>query len=318
MLVSFFLQGYGLVSITFSTLTIIIACFFAYYTFKDFKKIEYGHPSIAWFKAALWLNIFSSAGTFYLAYMMMSGHFNQNWYLASIYFYLHFQYNGLFIFSCMGLAINELPRILPHFKYDKLIFRLSFASVIPGYFLSILWAKLPMWLYVVVVIAAFLQLVAWLKLINDVRKGSSGGIHLTTTIKYLLLFVGIAFSIKILLQLGSTIPELGKLAFGFRAIVIAYLHLVLLAIISVFLLAYLYSINLIQNNKWTTTGLIVFTIGVILNESVLAVQGIASFSYFALPYVNETLFGAALVLLLGAILLVISQRKKLGNIPLQH
>jgi hypothetical protein len=318
MLVSFFVQGYGAISITFSTLTIVIACFFAYYFFKDFKKIENGHPSIAWFKAALWFNIFSSIGTFYLAYMMASGHFNENWYLASIYFYLHFQYNGFFIFSCFGLAINELPRILPHFKYDKLIFRLFFLSVIPGYFLSTLWAQLPIWLYTIVVIAAIVQVLAWFKFVNDIRKGSSGGIHLTQLQRYLLLFVAISFSIKILLQLGSTIPELGQLAFGFRAIVIAYLHLVLLAVITVFLLAYLYSVKLIHTNQWTITGLVVFTIGVLLNELVLATQGIESFRYISVSYSNETLFGAALILFLGSFLLVFSQIKNSEDILLQQ
>ena len=55
-------------------------------------------------------------------------------------------------------------------------------------------------------------------------------------LKYILLFVGFALSAKFLLQLGSTIPALSQLGFGFRPIVIAYLHLVLLAVISLFLL----------------------------------------------------------------------------------
>ena len=60
-------------------------------------------------------------------------------------------------------------------------------------------------------------------------------------LRYILLFVGFALSIKFLLQLGSTIPAISQLAFGFRPIVIAYLHLVLLAIITLFLLFYIYA-----------------------------------------------------------------------------
>jgi hypothetical protein len=126
--------------------------------------------------------------------------------------------------------------------------------------------------------------------------------------------VGIAFTIKLLLQLGSTIPAVSTLAFGFRPIVIAYLHLVLLAVISVFILSYLYTFKLIEVNKLTTTAFGVFVIGILLNELVLAVQGIAAFSYIVVKYVNETLFGISLILLIGAFLMVFSQKRKLLEI----
>lgn len=133
-------------------------------------------------------------------------------------------------------------------------------------------------------------------------------------LRYILLFVGFALTIKLLLQLSSTIPSLSQLAFGFRPIVIAYLHLVLLAVISVFILAYLYTFKLISVNRLTPIAFSVFVIGVFLNELVLAVQGIAAFGYIAVKYVNETLFGVSLLLLLGAILMALSQRKKLVEI----
>lgn len=84
MLLSFFFTGYSFISITLSTITILNSCFLTYYLFKDFKKIEEYHPSISWFKAAMWFNIISSIGTFYLAYMMASRNFNEHWYLASV------------------------------------------------------------------------------------------------------------------------------------------------------------------------------------------------------------------------------------------
>ncbi|MEO8761163.1 MAG: hypothetical protein ABI388_07585, partial [Bacteroidia bacterium] len=235
MLISFFISGYSAFSITFSTLSIVISCFFAYFFFKDLKKLDANNPSKPWFKAALWFNIFSSLGTFYLAYIMMSKNFHENTYLAAIYFYLHFQYNGFFIFACMGLAINEAIRLLPAYKYHKIIFQLFFAAAIPAYFLSILWASIPIWLYIIIVIAAFVQVIAWFIFFWDFFRSLSDKTHLGGLVRYLYLFVCIAFSVKLLLQLGSTIPIISKMAFGFRPIIIAYLHLVLLAVISVFL-----------------------------------------------------------------------------------
>lgn len=310
MLISFFYQGYGTLSIILSTGTIIIACVFTFYYFKDLKKIDDSDSAKPWFKAALLFNIISSLGTFYLAYMMVSRNFNENWYLASIYFYLHFQYNGFFIFTCLGLFFSESNTLFPQFKYDKLFFKLFYISFIPAYFLSVLWAKLPIWLYIVVAIAAFTQVVAWVKVLRAIKVAMTGEIRFDKFSKYLFLFVAIAFSIKLLLQLGSTIPAVSTLAFGFRPVVIAYLHLVLLAVISVFILTYMYTFKLISVNKLMRVALSVFVIGIFLNELVLAIQGIAGFSYIVVKHVNETLFGVSLLLLLGAILMAYSQRKK--------
>lgn len=310
MLISFFVSGYSFVSIALSTLTIVNNCFFAYFFFKDFKKIETYNPSVAWFKAALWFNLVSSIGTFYLGYMMASKNFNEHGYLASIYYYLHFQYNGFFTFACIGFLLNKLPKFLPTYKYNKNIFILLAFSCVPAYFLSILWAKLPMWVYIIVVIAAFAQVLAWYLLARDIWRASKQQNNFSTFSKYIFLFVAIAFTIKLLLQLGSTIPELSKLAFGFRPVVIAYLHLVLLAVISAFLLGYFFTTELIQTHKKSIIALTIFLVGILLNELALGAQGIAGFSYFPLKHMNETLFFISLVLLIGAIMIVVSSRHK--------
>lgn len=310
MLFSFFIQGYGLVSISFSTLSILLACVFAFHFFRDLKAIETHRNSVPWFKAALWFNIFSSIGTFYLAYMMASHHFNERLYLAAVYYYLHFQYNGFFFFMIMGLSIHKLPLLLPSYIYSKQIFHLFLVSVIPAYFLSTLWANLPLWLYVIVVLAAFVQTFAWIKFIRSIHKSLSSSIGLSNFVKYLILFIFTACSIKFLLQLGSTIPSISKLAFGFRPIVIAYLHLILLAVISFFILAYAFVFKLIRVNRSTTIAIGVFSAGILLNEIFLGIQGVVSFAYLPVPHIQEALFVASLVLLLGGILLVISQFKK--------
>jgi integrase len=154
-----------------------------------------------------------------------------------------------------------------------------------------------------------MQPFAWIKFLIQVKNSLASKTNLTKFSEYLFLFVAAAFSIKLVLQLSSTIPMVSTLAFGFRPIVIAYLHLVLLAVISVFLLNYIYSFQLINNTKLTIIGLTLFAIGVFLNELVLAVQGIASFSYIPILMANETLFFVSLLLVVSSILLVFSQRK---------
>ena len=297
MLISFIMQGYGAISITFSTLSIFVSYWFAYVFFKDCKQIETSSVATKWFKAAIFFNVISSLGTFALAYMMATKNIHQNEYLASIYYYLHFQYNGWFFFACMGLLLDYLKVTTSSNRIYSQSFILLFWSCIAGYFLSTLWLDLPLWIYIITAISAVVQVIIWYLLFKTIiKENKSIFVNLPGYLKYLIIFISLALSVKFLLQLGSTIPAVSELAFGFRPIVIAYLHLILLAIISLFLLFYVYANNFVVINKKTILGLILFSLGVILNEVVLGIQGVASLSYTLIPFINESLFGIALLL----------------------
>lgn len=315
-LISFIIMGYGMLSIVFTSLTVLVSVVFAYFYFKDLKSVSNEDLSKNWFKAALFFNIISSAGSFYLGCMMVTKHILQNDYLASMYYYLHFQYNGWFFFACMGFLVSLLELKISEDKFFKRFFYLFFIACIPAYFLSTLWLDLPLWIYILTALAAIVQVFAWFKFLVIVVKTKEQLINkFPTFLKYIFLFAGFALTVKFLLQLGSTIPALSQLAFGFRPIVIAYLHLILLAVISLFLLFYIFGTCLIRLRSSIKIGLITFTIGVFLNELILGIQGAASLSYTSIPYVNEMLFGAAIVLVAGSAIIffgcfsAVSERK---------
>ncbi len=311
MLVSFLISGYGLVSIILSSIAIFVNYVFSYALFIDFKKLNKEDYFANWFKAALLFNVFSTLGTYGLAYIIGTKHFNQHWYLASLYFYLHFQYNGFFTFASLGLLLFKIPDWFPNFKYDVKIFWYFFAACIPAYFLSTLWAGLPIWLYVIIIVAAIIQFLAWLKMLISLIKTKYVPPIEFKKVHYLMIVVAIAFTAKLLLQVGSTVPAISKMAFGFRPIVIAYLHLILLAIISVFLLTYMYANKFILNHLYSRVSLIVFVVGVYLNEVILGIQGIASLSYTALPYVNQLLFAVSVLMFVSMLGLLLVHRNKL-------
>lgn len=315
MLISFSIQGYGLVSISFLTFSVVVSYFFAVAVFSELKHVQ-NKPYKMWFTAALWFNIISSLGTFTLGYMMATHNFDQKIHLASLYYYLHFQYNGFFTFTCLGLLVSHVHKVLPAYKHDPKVFWMFFLSCIPAYFLSVLWSWIPRWLFFTTALAALVQVIAWIRLVMGLRRAYKVSEVFTRLGYYLLLIVGAAFSIKLLLQLGSVIPALSKLAFGFRPVVIAYLHLVLLAIITVFIISYLHVFGFLRTSKQSKVAIVVFVIGVYLNELVLGVQGIASFSYTLIPYVNEILFGVAVLILLALIWLFSTQLGKKGIPPI--
>ena len=309
MLISFPIQGYGLYSISFSTLSILVSYVFAFRFWKDLNRLSEKNVSHRWMKAALAFNVLSSIGAFSLAFMMATKTIHQNWYLAAVYFFLHFQYNGWFFFACMGLAFAKFLYNIP-VAVQKRIFWLFAAACIPAYVLSALWLPIPKWSFIIVVLAAFSQMAGWIIMVQYVKK-QYALIKTLIPKNTLWLFVlsGIALSIKLLLQLGSVIPSLSKLAFGFRPIVIGYLHLILLGVITLFLLGFLMVEKNIQLKPLALTGVKIFTAGVIVNEFLLMLQGIAAISFSALPYINELLLVAAILLVSGIFVLTISQKK---------
>ena len=133
----------------------------------------------------------------------------------------------------------------------------------------------------------------------------------SVTAKWLLGLAAIALTIKLLLQLGSTIPSLSTLAFGFRPIVIGYLHLVLLGVITLFLIGFMFAANFIAINKKATAGAGIFAAGIIINEVFLMTQGVGALDYINIPYINTALLVAAVIMFAGLLLLNISQQNKL-------
>lgn len=306
-LFSFVAQGYGVISIVLSVLTILMSFAFVILYFKEIIKRKDLHAR-NWFIAALFFAFISSFGTFYLSYMMATKTAEQHAYLSSVYWYLHFQYNGWFFFACMGLFVNYLNNnnLLP--KSIHKIFWMFALACVPAYGLSILWLDVPLILYVIICFAAIVQFYAvTLFLFQFLKMKAATSLGWGPLLKFLVLFIGFALSLKLLLQLGSTIPAVAKFAFGFRPIVIAYLHLVLLAFTSLFLVTYIFLQNWIVFNAIAKKGVLLLAIGIILNEIVLAVQGIASLSYTAIPYANETLFIISLLLVLSLIMLINSK-----------
>jgi hypothetical protein len=306
MLIAFTVQGYKAISITFSTLSLVIALLYAYYFIKDARYLPQGYPSKPWAVTGVLLNVLSAAGPISLAYMMASKNINPDVYLGSVYYYLHFQYNGWFFFGSMALVAPLLPKDFPGLnKY----FRLFALTVIPTLFLSLLWAKVPAWLYVLTVVAAWVQLTAWIALVAKalplLRRQSNSN---TSSLAALLLYAAaIAMTLKFLLQGVSVIPSLSQLVFGFRPIVIAYLHLVLLGVYSLFILGYSFRNGYLQLTRMAKLAASGFFAGVLLNEMILGIQGMASFTYTPVPYINELLWGAAVVLCVSATLLACSQ-----------
>ncbi len=299
MLVSFTIQGYKAVSIFFSTAAILVSVIYLIAFVKDKAYLPATHPSRRWWQAGLLFNILSALGPFSLAYMMATQSIHQWLYLGSVYFYLHFQYNGWFFFGLLAIVVSNRPEAAGSVNRH---FKILCATVIPTFLLSILWLHLPLWLYILAVAATVVQLVAWVHLLIKVwqsagRMKDHNGRHWARWFSYAAMT---ALTLKLLLQGISVLPGLSQLVFGFRPIVIAYLHLVLLGVYSLYLIGFIFMQQIIFTTPFAKVAGIGFMAAVLFNELLLALQGMAAFYYRPIPYINELLLSAALLLFITA------------------
>lgn len=300
MLFTFPFEGYALFSIIFSTLSIFVSYAFAVIYWRDLNKAGCSCITHKWFKAAVLCNAVSSFGAFGLAYMMATHSLHQNFYLGAIYFFLHFQYNGWFFFACMGLFSDFLLEKKVDEKKLRKVFYLFAVALVPTYLLSVLWVQLNVWLYGVVVAAAIAQVVGIILLVQMVgRSYVKIAERVSVFAKALAGLSALALIVKILLQAVSVIPSLSQLTTGFRPIVIAYLHLVFLGIITLFIIAYAIQHHYISMVKRNITGIGVFTTGIIINELLLMIQGIGALNFASVPFINGFLLVAALIMFTG-------------------
>mgnify|MGYP003460907576 FL=1 len=297
MLGAFLYGGYFWASIAGSTVALLCSFVFFFFFVRDAKKIQ--DFSKLWFLAGLFFAVISSVGVFNLGYMMMSKTATQDLYLASEYYYLHFQYNGFFIFSCIGFLLFSMKQAGSGIseKQNKLIFWLLFVGCVIGYGLSVLWMKMPVSIFAVIVVATIMQTIGAVLLFVFIKKNWTNLVLKWSPMhRFVLLYAGFAFAVKIALQLGSTIPALNQFAFGFRNVVIAYLHLVLLMCIATFLVNQILATHYFTITNKLLMGFKLLLLGIFLNELILGLMGVFSIKYISIPFANEMLLGVSLLM----------------------
>ena len=297
MLGAFLYGGYFWASIAGSTVALLCSFVFFFFFVRDAKKIQ--DFSKLWFLAGLFFAVISSVGVFNLGYMMMSKTATQDLYLASEYYYLHFQYNGFFIFSCIGFLLFSMKQAGSGIseKQNKLIFWLLFIGCVIGYGLSVLWMKMPVSIFAVIVVATIMQTIGAVLLFVFIKKNWTNLVLKWSPMhRFVLLYAGFAFAVKIALQLGSTIPALNQFAFGFRNVVIAYLHLVLLMCIATFLINQILATHYFTITNRLLMGFKLLLLGIFLNELILGLMGVFSIKYISIPFANEMLLGVSVLM----------------------
>jgi hypothetical protein len=193
---------------------------------------------------------------------------------------------------------------------NRILFWLMFIGCFIGFGLSVLWMEMPTYIFTLIVLATIGQTLGTIMLYGFVKKNWKNLTQEWSPIyRFILLFAGFAFAVKIVLQLGINIPAVNQLAFGFRNVVIAYLHLVLLMCIAVFLMNQILATNFFNITKPLLMGLKLLLFGIFLNEVMLGIMGIFSIEYIAIPYANQILLVISVLMLISLFIMLINLKK---------
>jgi hypothetical protein len=318
MLIAFPVQGYALYSIAFSTLHILLSYTFIVFFLKDIaenkllqKKYRF---SLKFIRASFLFFILSSAGPFSLGILMAKGFGGSVLYNLSVYYYLHFFYNGWLTFSLFGLLfyLLESKEVKFNSKQSNFFFHLLFWSCFPAFALSALWTKPPDVVYYIAGLSAAFQIAA-LAAGAGIYKNCLEKIKNIYS-KEAVLFITIAlaaFAVKIALQAVSAIPYFAELFYALKNFVIAYLHLVLIGFGAIMLAGIFIALEVISFSRY---GWSLFFAGFILSETLLIWQGFSAWTGLSLfDNFYLILFLVSLLMPSGLILILFNAIKDHNN-----
>ncbi len=311
-LVSFSLQGYGLYSITVSTMFQFLNYWFVYSFLRDTKLVheDSANPvSLLFVKTGLWLGLLSTLLPVGIGVLSAKGLSGTEIYNSFIYTFLHLQYNGWFLFVALGFFYKflESNNVRYNRKNAFKFYLLFTVAVIPAIALSFMGLSFSNYVLLPAYIAAGLQ---WLGLLYFL-KSFTGKLNTLLIQKskwirmYLLVFL-ISFYLKVALQCLSAFPGFKEFSFHNKSVIIAYLHLSLIGVISFLFLGMMIELKWLKINRLSIAGSVLLISGFLITESLLVLNGLAL--YFEPVALSIWSF----VMVLGILCLMLSKSELAG------
>lgn len=312
MMLFFPIQGYGLFSITFSSLHIVCSYFFSYWIWKD--KHEIAMPVRKLLGAALLFMLLSTAGAWSLGIIANVAGKQSALYKSAIQFFLHFQLNGWFVTAVLAILFAMLIRAnsIIQAKRFNVFYTLLVASVVLTVALPLSWFYALPALYYIHMLGLILQIAALAVFLTLLLPNLSAlAAKFPAASNSLLILSVVSISVKIILQVASVIPEVAVAAYKVRHFTIGFIHLAMLGLITGFIFFFLAATEIkVQSNFWKS-GILLFYTGFLVTEALLFTQGTMTFVKLGtVDYLPNYLLAASILLPAGLLLIVLAALKR--------
>jgi hypothetical protein len=304
MLISFPLGGYKVFSIV---LLAVFGLTSYVLSFRILKDLQRKSTSSKLIRYGIYYYLLSSLATWFLAFVIATQG-KTNLYHNTVYFYLHFLYNGFFVFTLFGLLfkIFENQQIVISEKLQKGFF------LFLNYALSVLWSGVPLAFNVIGFLASVLQLFSLVFLIKIMRQAFSQ-INWCFTSKLLLKFAMVSYSLKIISQILSAFPFIVEKSLALKPFfIIGYLHLFTLGFMSVLLILIAEQLGKFSFRKATSKiGIALFLTSIFITEMLLFLQGfLFLFQFNAIKNYSLILLIFSFLMVIGLLAVYINQFSK--------
>ena len=311
MLLTFPWLGYGSFSIFFLAIHIGLSYFFAFRLWRDLNKSKEKTLDILFLKSSLLFLVLSTLGTWALGPLSAMKMKGTAIYYAAIQFYLHFQFNGWFLFAMIGILLSliRLHKIQLNIPTGQKFYRILVIATLCTYALSVTWSTPYFGIFMINSLGVILQLVAlylFIKLLNP---------HLTSIRQALpekslrfLTYALIALLIKTIIQTVVVIPAMAEVSYTIRNFVVGFIHLLMLGALSLFAISI---ISYKLKNSISPIGTWLFIIGFCLSETLLFGQGFMLWLNLGyLPSYHLALFVSSAIMFLGTVFWALSVFRK--------
>ena len=328
MLLSFPFQGYGLYSITFSTIHLIIGYVFTYQIFQDLRGIQKGTARYLIRYALIWMLV-SSIGLWAIGPIATTLGRLHPLYFLSVQWFLHFQLNGWFMFALLGILALMLERKGWAIPFNGIKLWLLQGSLWLSLALAISWSyNYPILLYINA-LGVILQAIAYTYILHPFIAAAFPTLTIPSGWINKVLYFGILSVIaKALIQLALIFPEVASISYTIRMFVIGFIHLLLLGSATFALGANALKNNILPNGLWSKWGWLTLIVGFLLSELLLFGQGSLIWAklgfiphYHLLLFLSSILFPIGLLMVLTDSLLnkhlPMNERKMKNNVITQ-
>lgn len=272
MLLSFPFQGYAAISIGFSTLHIFCSYVFAFRLWKA-NTAQKGMERFS-LKTSLAFMVLATLGVWCLGPAVGLMGKSSAFYQIAIQFFLHFQFNGWFLFAVLTLVLSKWFQLASGFRLRFFYFCLV-SSVFLTFALPLKWYLNLDWLHYVNACGVLLQTIAFLvlfdksnyKLLFETTKRS-----LTFKIVYWFSFLSLV--LRLVLLLFTCCMEIAEKSHVIRSWTVGFIHLNMLGVITGFILLVLLIQGFLNLSKSANAGIVIFVISYFLTEVILFGEGI--------------------------------------------
>lgn len=305
MLLSFPVQGYGLFSIAFSTLHLLVSYVFAYQFFKDLSKVQKS-TGIYLIKFALIWMLIASAGLWAVAPIGATLGRLHPLYFMSVQWFLHFQLNGWFVYALLGILAYQLEIKGWGIPFSQVKAWVLHLSLLLTYALAVSWSTPMKGLFFINAVGVILQAIAYYWILKPYIQQAFPNFSIPNSWIHRVMYLGLfSLILKAAIQVALVIPDVATIAYTIRMYVIGFVHLVMLGAITFGLGAYALKNHMLPSTSISKWGWGSLAWGFLLTEILILGQGTLIWAkmgflphYYLLLFISSILFPIGLTLIL--------------------